>query len=106
MRNRVLTIAICALAAPGLGAAGTITASNGAKIQHSAVGAMHCEEIQARLDEIDNTGYRQNSPTPQNEADQALYNYERKLSVAFYWRCAAQIDEENTDNGFDLGFSE
>ncbi|MGB0505203.1 MAG: hypothetical protein ACPGGK_03320 [Pikeienuella sp.] len=103
---RHLSAALFVAVMPFSGVAGTLTASNGVEIKHSPVGGMECEEIQTRLDEIDKTGYRDGSPTPTNEADGALYNYERKLSVAYFWRCAAQLDEDQTENAFGLGFSQ
>jgi hypothetical protein len=99
-------IAAILFATPSVGVAGVLTASNGTKIQHTPVGSMVCKDIESQLDEIDNTGYRQGSPTPTNEADDALYNYERKLSVAYYWRCAAQLDDNRSENAFGLGFTE
>lgn len=80
--------------------------SNGYAIESRPVESLSCEQLTEKLHAIDETGYRLGGPEPSNDADSALYDYELKLSVEFFWRCATRVDGQGQNDAFRSGFSE
>ena len=65
----------------------SIHLSSGIVIGTPPVAGMTCDELSAKLSEIDETGYRGNSPEPRNPDDQPLLTYEEDAATAFYESC-------------------
>lgn len=65
--------------------------STGVTVALDSVSGMKCGALRAKLDEIDATGYRGQSPTPHDAADQPLFIYEHKVARALYTRCARDM---------------
>ena len=61
--------------------------AGGARIETPELDGLDCERMRALLDAIDASGYREGAPKPQHEADMALFDYENRLSAAFYADC-------------------
>ncbi|MGB0852071.1 MAG: hypothetical protein ACPGVA_05750 [Pikeienuella sp.] len=80
--------------------------SNGFEISTPRPEALSCDQLSDQLSSIDETGYRLGGPEPANEADGAVYDYELKLSVEFFWRCATRVDGQAQSDAFRSGFSE
>ena len=80
--------------------------SNGFTIEPRPVEQLSCGELSEQLSTIDETGYRSGGPLPANGSDEAVYDYELKLSVAFFWRCSTQVDEEIETSTFGSAFTD
>ena len=61
--------------------------AGGARVETPELDGLDCERMRALLDAIDASGYRDGAPKPQHEADMALFDYENRLSAAFYADC-------------------
>lgn len=66
----------------------------------SPIAEMECDEMEVMLSRIDSTGYRENAPTPHDEADTPLFEYELTLAEENYHRCV--ISEKYSGGGFQL----
>lgn len=64
------------------------TTASGETLVLVPVNDMQCSDIEKMLARIDATRYRGNAPTPLNQADGPLFEYELSLSEANYNRCA------------------
>lgn len=114
MRGHILKIApACALvtalalaSAQPVMAQGMLLTSNGEAIESHPAETLTCGELTEKLNAIDETGYRSGRPEPSDTADLALYEYERKLSVEFFWRCATRVDGQGQNDAFKSGFLE
>ncbi len=93
------------LAAAGAQAdGGRFTTSSGAQVQLDSVSDMECGALSRKLDEIDATGYRGQSPTPHDPGDQPLFIYEHKVARALYTRCARDMSGNEVSNVLRRGF--
>lgn len=101
-------ILAAALIAPAtvLSAQGILLTSNGHSIDARPAKGLSCAQISERLAAIDETGYRIGGPAPANDADGAVYDYELKLSVEYFWRCATRVDGEAQNDAFRSGFTD
>jgi len=61
--------------------------STGTKLILSPIDGMQCAEMDKMLARIDSTRYRENAPTPHDEADAPLFEYELTLAEENYNRC-------------------
>lgn len=90
----------------GAAAAGptAFTTSDGVAVQLDSVAKMECGALRDKLDEIDATGYRGQSPTPHDSADQPLFIYEHKVARALYTRCARDMSGSEVSGVLRRGF--
>jgi hypothetical protein len=79
-------------------------AADGATIKLDSVSGMKCGALRSKLNEIDATGYRGQSPTPHNQADQPLFIYEHKVARALYTRCARDMSGSEVSRVLRRGF--
>ena len=77
--------AFCCHAAAGDGR--LFVTNSGAQVRIEPVGGLDCKRLEAKLAEIDRTGYRGGSPTPRHADDGPLLGYEGKVARALYNRC-------------------
>jgi hypothetical protein len=104
-RRMALALLAILVAAPVAGAEGRrFSTSNGAVVRLDSVAKMECDDLSAKLDEIDATGYRGQSPTPNDPADQPLFIYEHKVARALYTRCARDITGSEVSGVLRRGF--
>lgn len=68
--------------------------AGGAVVEMVPVDALDCAGLDAKLSEIDRTGFRGNGPVPLHAQDQPLYLYERKVANTLYTRCAGDSSDE------------
>lgn len=75
--------------------------AGGLRVETPPINSLDCTGMSAVLASIDETGYRRGSPTTVDPADQPLFAYESKLSVARYETCDGSGGVEFR-NGFTL----
>lgn len=82
-----------------------LTIFNGSTIDTPPVASMSCEQLSDKLSEIDETGYRGNSPTPRHAQDLPLLAYEEKAATAYYERCVIRaLGGQTPSAAFDEGY--
>jgi hypothetical protein len=82
----------------------TFTTARGVTVTFDSVQALSCDALGAKLNEIDASGYRGNSPTPVSVADQPLFIYEHKVARALYTRCARDMSGSDVTGVMTRGF--
>ena len=102
----VAAAVILSAGAPYANAQEIFQTSNGFAIESHPVKNLTCGQLTEQLNAIDETGYRSGGPEPTDDADRALYDYELKLSVEFFWRCATRVDGQVQNDAFRSGFAE
>ena len=108
-RRRAATVsAVLAAAAPLLpGAAAAFITSNGVRIETPPVSEMSCSALKAKLEQIDESGYRGAHPAPPDPRDMPLFEYENEVSVALYGQCpTAELGPAQRSEVFRKGFQE
>lgn len=63
------------------------TTAAGAKVETPPLEGLDCPAMRAVLAAIDASGYRADAPEPHDKADSALFDYENRLSAAYYADC-------------------
>lgn len=101
----VLTLLAIFAAAPGaMAETSRFVTTAGVAVKLDSVSGMKCEALRAKLDEIDATDYRGQSPTPHDAADQPLFIYEHKVARALYTRCARDMSGSEVSGVLRRGF--
>lgn len=102
-----------ALGALGLSAAGSQTpagtpraiASNGAVIEMPEIAGLDCPGMERALRRIDLSHYRGPGPLPEGHPDWPIFDYEDRLSGAWYFTCTVDRHRlEDPGPAFSLGF--
>ncbi|MGM0583478.1 MAG: hypothetical protein ACQEUZ_02350 [Pseudomonadota bacterium] len=79
--------------------------SAGVHIWLEAVERMPCGQLRAKLQEIDETGYRGLRPAPVNERDLRLLTYETQVSMRYYSGCAYRRLQIDASDALRRGFN-
>jgi hypothetical protein len=112
---RVATAICAAIAALGLSAAGSQTpadaavpravASNGAVIDMPDIAGLDCPGMERALRRIDLSRYRGPEPVPQGHPDWPIFDYEDRLSAAYYKSCTLERHRlDDPGPAFSSGF--
>jgi hypothetical protein len=84
---------------------GWFTTAQGVRIETPAVADLPCGRMRGVLDAIDASLYRGDAPQPRETADTALFEYENRLSTAYYAECVRpMMDEIPPAAAFAAGF--
>lgn len=102
MALALLAMLAQSVAAPAAGK--RFSTADGVEVTLDSVASMDCGALRAKLDEIDATGYRGQSPTPHDAADQPLFIYEHKVARALYTRCARDMSGSEVSGVLRRGF--
>jgi hypothetical protein len=104
----MLAIGIAApLSAEGARETRSFTTRDGVEVMMPPVPDMSCDDIAAKLDEIDATGYRHGAPQSSDMASMLLINYENLLSMNFFRRCLkARTEAAAPHAAFGDGFTQ
>ncbi|MGR3782184.1 MAG: hypothetical protein ACU0DT_13095 [Albimonas sp.] len=82
-------LAPLATAPPLARAQDTFVTSGGIAIRLAPAGDLSCQELLAKIDEIDATGYRGLRAGPRDPRDRRLFEYESAVSNRYYSSCGA-----------------
>ena len=98
-------VAIAAQTPESAAAGERFVTARGAAVATPPVEGLDCGDMRAVLDAIDATGYREGGPKPRDPADMALFEYEDRLSRAFYGGCVtSEAREADAEPTFRTGF--
>lgn len=98
-------VAVVAAAVPLLADQQAHRTAQGVAVETPAIAGLDCMTMRAVLDAIDVSGYRGVQPEPHDAADQALLEYENRLSSHFYATCVrALTNSQQYSTAFTHGF--
>jgi hypothetical protein len=81
-------------------------ASNGAVVIMPDIATLDCDGMAKVLHRIDLSNYRNAAPVPEGHPDRAIFDYEDRLSIAYYRRCGlGESRLEDPGPAFASGFA-
>lgn len=102
---RLVIAALAMAAAGGVAAQEARRASNGIVVPTPDIEELDCAAMQATLDALDGSNYRDAAPVPEGHPDREIYEYENDLSVVNYQDCIVEETVlQDAAEAFDHGF--
>ena len=99
VRSVFIAFAILGCAIPTV-QANDFTTAEGRSVILPEIDDMTCDQMNMTLTAIDLTRYRENAPTPHNDADKPLFVYEEKLAHVHFHSCIK--GKQKAEGGNDL----